>query len=65
MAKIVRHEFLGNWIIFWLLCIFFFLIPFAFLYWMNYSIRIEEDLDDPERFVEAYRSGQLTKRARS
>lgn len=61
MAKIVRYEFLGNWLIFWVLCVFVILIPFAFLYWMTRSIRIEEDMGDPELFVEQFRSGRLTK----
>lgn len=63
MAKIVRYEFMGNWLIFWVLCVVVFLIPFAFLYWMANSIRIEEDLENPELFVERFRSGVLTKKA--
>ncbi len=65
MARVVRYEFLGNWIVFWALCIFFFLIPFAFLYWMTCSIRIEEDMDNPEEFVSLFRSGKLTKGTRT
>jgi hypothetical protein len=60
MAKIVRHEFLGSWLIFWGLCLIVFLWPIAFLYWKAHSIRIEEDMDSPEDFVEQFRSGKLT-----
>jgi len=65
MAKIVRYEFMGNWLVFWLLCVFFLLIPLAFLYWATNVLRIEEDLDEPERFVEEFRVGKLGKRKQS
>ncbi len=59
MCKIVRYEFLGNWLLFWALCVSVIGIPLAVLYLRHTTIRIEEDLDDPERFVEEFRSGQL------
>lgn len=62
MAKIVRYEFLGSWFVFSLACLVVFLLPAALLYLATNIIRIEEDLDDPERFVEEFRQGRLTTR---
>ncbi len=55
MSKIVRYEFMGNWILFWLLCITGIGIPVAILYLVNGTIRIEDEVADPEAFVAAYR----------
>jgi hypothetical protein len=59
MAKIVRYEFMGSWMLFWLLGISILGIPLAILYLMNGTIRIEDKLDDPEQFVADFRSGKL------
>lgn len=58
MSKIVRYEFMGNWFYFWLMCITTVGIPMAILYLLNGTLRIEEDFDDPERFVAEYRARQ-------
>ncbi len=62
MAKIVRYEFLGSWVLFWLLCITGVGIPVALLYLVNGTLRIEEELDDPERFVAEFRSGKIAQK---
>jgi hypothetical protein len=62
MAKIVRYRFLGSYYWFWLLCVTVVGIPEAILYLMHGTIRIEEELDDPERFIEQFRAGKLNKR---
>ncbi len=62
MAKLVRYEFLGSWAIFWGLCLIVFFWPLAFLYWKSHSVRIEEEMESPEEFVEQFRSGKLTSR---
>ena len=59
MAKSVRYEFLGSWVFFTFCCIFFFWLPTAFLYWKTRSIRIEEEIEDPEEFVKLFRAGKL------
>ncbi|MBZ5593430.1 MAG: hypothetical protein LAP39_14400 [Acidobacteriia bacterium] len=59
MSRIVRHEFMGSWIYFWLFCISGFLLPIAILYLINGTIRVEVELEDPEQFVEDFRSGKL------
>ena len=62
MSKIIRHEFMGSWLLFWMLCITVILIPVALLYLLNGTIRIEDDMEDPERFVADFRSGRLGKK---
>ncbi len=56
MSKMVRYEFMGNTLLFWLLCITIVMIPVAIVYLVNGTIRIEHDVDDPEEFVDRYRS---------
>lgn len=56
MAKIVRYEFMGNWIFFWFMCITVVGIPLAVLYLVDGTVRVEEELDDPERFLTQFRS---------
>jgi len=61
MSKIVRYEFMGSRILFWLLSVSGVGIPLAILYLLNGTVRIEDDMDDPERFIAAFRSGGLKK----
>jgi hypothetical protein len=60
MSKIVRHEFMGNWLLFWFLCIFGVTLPIAILYLLVRTVRLETELDDPEGFVQEFRAGKLT-----
>lgn len=62
MARIVRHEFLGNWFLFWLLCATGVLIPVALLYLINGTIQVETEMKEPEEFVAAYRAGKIKRR---
>ena len=55
MAKIARYEFLGSWVLFWLMSITVIGIPLAILYLINGTVRVEEDVDDPERLIEQLR----------
>jgi len=61
MSKIVRYEFMGSVIAFWFLCVTIVLIPVAIVYLVNGTVRVEHDVDDPEKFVEDFRAGKLTK----
>ncbi len=61
MSKIIRYEFMGSVRAFWLLCVIPFLIPLAIVYLLNGIIRIEHDVDDPEKFIEDFRAGRLKK----
>jgi hypothetical protein len=58
MSKIVRYEFMGSWLLFWFLCITVIGIPVAILYLMNGTLRIEDEMADPERFVSTFRAGK-------
>lgn len=62
MSKIIRHEFMGSWVLFWLLCITFVGIPVAILYLLDGTVRIEDDMADPEQFMADFRSGRLKRR---
>lgn len=55
MAKVARWEFLGNWLLFWAYAVTVIGIPIALLYLINGTIRIEEEVDDPERLLEMLR----------
>lgn len=59
MSRIVRYEFMGSWFYFWLLSITVIGIPLAILYLLSGTLRIEHEMDDPERFVEFFRAGRL------
>ncbi len=58
MGKIVRYEFLGSPMLFWLMCSTLIGIPMAILYLIGATVGIEESLDDPTGFLEKYRSGE-------
>ena len=58
MSNLVRYEFMGSWLLFWLLCITIIGLPVAFLYLVNGIVRIESELADPEAFVSEFRSGR-------
>jgi hypothetical protein len=56
MSKLVRYEFLGSWLLFWILCITGVGIPVAILYLLNGTLRIEDEMTDPEQFVSGFRA---------
>jgi hypothetical protein len=58
MSKIVRYEFMGSWLWFWVLCVSIIGIPLAVLYLVNGTVRIEDELDEPELVLEKLRSGR-------
>ena len=58
MSKIVRYEFMGNWLYFWLLWISVIETPLAILYLLNGMLRIENDVTDPEQFASEFRAGK-------
>jgi uncharacterized membrane protein len=62
MSKIIRNEFLGSWLLFTLLCLTVIGIPLALLYLLSGTIRIENEMEDPEQFVAALRAGKIAKR---
>jgi hypothetical protein len=56
MSKIVRYEFMGSWLLFWFLCVTGIGIPVAILYLMNGTLRIEDEITDPEEFISTFRA---------
>ncbi len=60
MPKIIRYEFLGNWLLFWLLSITVIGIPLAILYLLSGTVRIEHEMEDPEKFVAQFRAGRTS-----
>ena len=61
MSKVIRNEFLGNWLLFSVLCLTVIGIPLAVLYLLSGTIRIETEMEDPETFVAGYRAKILRK----
>jgi len=55
MDKIVRRQFLGSWIVFWLLCVTIIGIPVAVLYLIDGMITIEQHVEDASAVMEIYR----------
>ena len=55
MAKVARWEFVGKWWLFWLFSISIVGIPVAILYLVNATLRIEEEVADPEALLERLR----------
>jgi hypothetical protein len=59
MGKIVRHEFVGNkWLLF-LLFLFGITFPFALIYFFESLVTVVDEIDDPEKFMEVFRSGKI------
>ena len=61
MSKIIRKEFMGSTAVFWLLCLTIVLIPIAIVYLREGTLTIEHGVDEPEEFINQYRSGKLKK----
>jgi len=55
MDKIVRRQFLGNWVFFWLLCVTILGIPIAILYLIDGMVTIEQQVEDATAVMEIYR----------
>jgi hypothetical protein len=61
MAKIVRHEFLGNPFVLVILCITIVGIPLAVFHFIVSTVTVEEEIDDPTGVLEAFRAGKVGK----
>ena len=47
---------MGNWFIFWLLCLTGIGIPMAILYLIEGTVRIDTEMEDPERFIAEFKA---------
>ena len=61
MGKLIRHEFVGNPYLFWILFALGITIPFAIIYLITATVTIEEDLEDPTEFLEGFRAWKAAK----
>jgi hypothetical protein len=59
MSKVVRYEFFGDWLVFWLWSVTVIGIPIAILYVISRTLRVDTELENPEEFVNAWRSNRL------
>jgi hypothetical protein len=59
MGKIVRREFVGSRLVFFLLCLFGITLPFAIIYLLEATVTIEDEMEDPEKFMMALREGKV------
>ena len=59
MNKVIRRQFLGSWVLFFVLCISILGIPIAILYYKEQMVTVEEELENPSAFLDAYRAGEL------
>ena len=55
-GKIVRYEFLGSRFVFWIMFVLGITLPFAILYLVGCTVRIDEELDNPSEFLEQHRA---------
>jgi hypothetical protein len=56
MDKIVRREFRGNWLLFWLLCMTGFGLPLALIYLLNGTVEVHSECQDAEAVMEKIRT---------
>jgi len=62
MAKITRYEFVGKRWLVWLFWVLGITIPFAIIYLICATVAIEEEIDNPTEFLEAFRAGRVGRR---
>ncbi|NIA13337.1 MAG: hypothetical protein GWP08_04595 [Nitrospiraceae bacterium] len=56
MGRIVRYEFLGSQMLFFVLCLTGVGLPIAVLYLLRNLVLIEEKLENPSELMEQFRS---------
>jgi hypothetical protein len=61
MSRIVRWEFMGSAFRFWVLCVTIIGIPVALIYLVNCTVKIETEVDDPEKVIVNFRDGRQGK----
>lgn len=56
MDKIIRREFTGSWVLFWVLAITGMGIPLAIIYLINGTVELVSEVQDAEEFMSQYKS---------
>lgn len=59
MAKIVRREFVGSRLLLFFLFIIPLCFPFAIIYLIESTVTVEEEMENPTAFLEAFRAGKV------
>jgi len=55
-SKIVRYEFIGDRLVFWVLFMLGITLPFAILYLLGCTVRVDEELKNPSEFLAKHRA---------
>ena len=57
MGKLKRYEFLGNRLVLLVLCIF--LVPLGIVYFLQCSVCVEEEMENPSEFLDKWKAGKI------
>jgi len=55
VKKVLRREFVGSQFLFWIMAMIPFTLPFAILYFVEWTVTIEEEVEDFENFLKRRR----------
>jgi hypothetical protein len=58
MGRIIRYEFVGNWLVLVLLFMSVIFIPFGVIYFILTAVKIEEEIENPNEFIAAFKEGK-------
>jgi len=61
MARIVRREFVGSRLLLFALLVFPLAFPFGIIYLLEATVTVDEELENPQTFLDAFRAGKLGK----
>lgn len=56
MDKIVRREFTGSWLLFWVLCLTGIGLPLALLYLLNRTVEVHTEFKEAEAAMDKIRT---------
>jgi len=58
MGRVIRYEFVGNWLVLTLLFVSVIFIPFGVVYFILATVKIEEEIENPNEFIAAFKEGK-------
>jgi len=56
MGKLTRYEFLGNKLVLLILCT---LLPLGIVYFLQCSVLVEEEMENPSEFLDKWKAGKI------
>ena len=62
MAKLIRHESIGKRLLLFVLFLTGIGVPLAPIYLIEATVAIEEEVEDPAKFLQAWRAGKVGRR---